>query len=271
MQESSKIGSNKELAKCCRIDVCSLDIVSLERILQKDLSYIDSLSESGNAPLHIAAFKHDENVTHMLLQYGANPCIRNLSHGDTAAHISCKFGDLKNLKVLAETGLCDLYSTNGLGKNLFDISLDDNILEVANMFYFYSVWNNSCTCFDELATIVLNGRRKCLQYLLNLEEERKKSCKDFFVKSIVLDNHMLQNTRNILRGHGELHDRNYFFELDHPYVGTTKDPFVDMTTEMRNQMWKLADEELIEISTTKLFSEDYTVRLMRTAINNASK
>ena len=81
-----------------------------ERIAENPTS-INVLGNCGESPAHIAIYKNDIKMLKMLLDAGAKPNFINLN-SDTLLHVATRLGSIESVKLLYETGKCNLELKN---------------------------------------------------------------------------------------------------------------------------------------------------------------
>lgn len=126
-------------------------------------SPINSISECGKSPLHIAVYKWNRKMVNIFLEAGANPNQYDMN-GETAVHIAAKLGQYDILCDLYLSGRCDLSLRTARDKltalELCSCTFDPNedLVEMRN----FKNWdrNQSDDTF-----IVQEGREKCASFL----------------------------------------------------------------------------------------------------------
>ncbi len=91
-----------------------------ERIVENPTS-INILGNCGESPAHIAIYKNDIRMLKMLLEAGAEPNFINMN-SDTLVHVAARLGSMESIKLLYETGKCDLELRNNENMSALQIS-----------------------------------------------------------------------------------------------------------------------------------------------------
>ena len=101
----------------------------------------------------------------LCLTSGFNVNLRN-AKGETICHVCAMLGDLTSLRMICETGLCDLYLTDDGGKTALDIARAPFRSEDILTMRLFRNWSQSDPETNELRILaVVRGREECTVFL----------------------------------------------------------------------------------------------------------
>ena len=169
---------------------------------------VDKIGVLGRNALHIAAYKRDDKMCRLLLDYNADPNIKDDINGDTAMHIAARLGAIDVAEILYKSGKCQLDLRNIDGKIAYDIAIEpvqDHELDLTRLF---QEWEGTVTLDDERVN-VSTGRLLCAKYLSDKLTEDVDSGQQNALDTMVLSNHNRRWMSSMIRGKGYANERIY--------------------------------------------------------------
>ena len=120
--------------------------------------------------------------TLLLNEYHVN--LKN-SKGESITHVAAKLGDLKSLKMIYDTGMCDLHIENN--DNLTPVGVceqefDESVLIAMKLFQNWSAGNDK---EDEKLLNIIEGRKLCHEFLLEKIKYEQTIKNDIVVEQVV--------------------------------------------------------------------------------------
>jgi len=167
---------------------------------------VDRIGVLGRNALHIAAYKRDPIMTKLLLEYNADPNIKDIVNGDTAMHIAARLGSIEVAKVLYKSGKCFLDLRNIDGKIAYDIAIEpvkDYELDLTRLF---QEWEGTVTLDDERVNLT-QGRQQCAIFLSDKLAEDIDSGQQNALDTMVLSNFNRRWMSSIIKDSGNGNER----------------------------------------------------------------
>lgn len=169
---------------------------------------VDKIGVLGRNALHIAAYKRDSRMCQLLLEYNADPNIKDDVNGDTAMHIAARLGAIDVAETLYKTGKCHLDLRNIDGQMAYDVAMElvqDHELDLTRLF---QEWEGTVTLDDE-RVYISEGRQKCAKYLSDKLNEDVDSGQQKALDTMVLSNHNRRLMSSMITGKGYSNERIY--------------------------------------------------------------
>ena len=170
----------------------------IDAIIEKG---VDRIGVLGRNALHIASYKRDPIMTELLLQYNADPNIKDIANGDTAMHIAARLGSIEVAKVLYKSGRCVLDLRNIDGKIAYDIAMEPVQDYALNLTRLFQEWEGIVT-LDEERVNLTQGRQQCATFLSDKLAEDINSGQQNALDTMVLSNFNRRWMSSIIKGTG---------------------------------------------------------------------
>lgn len=240
-------------------EILNSDFRDLSESLEKHPEAVNILGDSGESPAHIAIYKNDMRMLQMLLDAGAEPNFCN-QNNDTLVHVAARLGSLEIIKLLYETGKCNLELRNNDNLNALQIAngkLNDRDFFVTKLFRHYDASVPVET--DDIHTMKAR-RRECSIYLSS-----KMAFDGIGHVERVLDNTVEYNTsrhkaRSIIRGTCNNHT-DFISQIAYP----TDEKLVSAEDRQFIENYSVG----MEYITQKVFTSDFVEKSVKVGFNNA--
>ena len=254
--------TTKEKAVIIINEVMNNDPEALLLAIEKFPDCIDERSFSGDAALHVAAYKLDARLVHILMYSHSNPNLKN-STGDTAFHISARLGDLASLIIMYDTLKCDLLLQNNDSFTALEVTKLPVDTEDVKLLHLYGPWTSE---FDNQAAkeAIRLGRKKCAEFLeskLMVDYTKRR----LLSVSLMRDSNIeFSRSANIIRGKGDFSDRMFKSDLNYACRVSHYQPHELDFNKLED------DREGTEEAVTGIFVADMVERLLRSGIVGTS-
>ena len=251
-------------------EVINSDHAAMQEMLDLQCP-INVVGTCGEAPLHIAIYKRDERMLHILMEAGADLMYRN-QNGDTALHVAARMGLAHFTELLYSTATelnkkrLFLQAKNKEGQTALDIALERVRVTELDLTRLYCSWDSeSGTTLDEEAGPLQVGRDKCARFLQEKIDVDIRSKQIGSVQEMVSQNNDFQKTAGVLRGNhfASSSSRVFYSELDYP-ARLDKNAWVDSDRQFFLEYLPGVRQVI-----TKLHAADFVTKTMRSGLNNA--
>lgn len=244
--------------------VISEDVMTLRQMAHRGglIGCINSLGESGDGPLHIAAYKRSESLISTLLEAGADPNAKS-SLGDTSFHISARIGDEACLRLLYASGKCNLELVNHDGLTAEDMAREDVTDDDVSLLHVYGTWTSSFRFESEKIKMSTN-RLRCADLLADWLVHDNACRRQYSIDTMMETNIEYSRSVNFIRGKGHFDDRVFKAEL------TYAKPIQHIPEHIIDHGKLKSDPGATEIAVRGIFATDLTDRLLRTAVYGIS-
>ena len=240
-------------------EVINSDLASLaERIAAG--APINFLGTCGEAPLHIAIYKRDDAMIHMLLDAGANIMFRN-TNLDTALHVAARMGLSRVIQILYDGASAlnkkrlFLDAKNRDGLTAFHIACMPVMHWELDLTRLYRSWDRKKDpSLDNEELPLRHGRIECREFLKDRMQEDVRNKEVGSVNEMVAQNLDFSRTAGILRGSSSstAGARIYYSTLDYPakldanaWIDSDKKFFLEYLPGVREVMTKLHSADLV--------------------------
>lgn len=177
----------------------------IDEVIEKG---VDKIGVLGRNALHIAAYKRDSKMCELLIEYNADPNVKDVINGDTAMHIAARLGAIDVAETLYKSGKCQLDLRNIDGKIAYDIAIEavqDHELDLTRLF---QEWEGTVTLDDERITVT-DGRQRCAKFLSDKLTADVDSGQQNALDTMVLSNHNRRWMSSVIKGTGYGNERIY--------------------------------------------------------------
>lgn len=226
--------------------------------------WINKLSTiEGLGAIHIAIFMQNVPIIYLLLEYGADPNLRDRCD-NTPAHCAVQIGNIEILKTLYATGKCNFNDDlpNKFGQKLLDIasrqlSKDEIKDPIVHM---YGDW-----CPDQWSFTAMKveaGRLKCKEYISAVLKKEYEDKRTTSVKHLIENMSVRQHAANVLRGSVTANDKRYITRNDYPKNFTSSD-WTERDISFFNQ-----HQEDVDKVTHCVFMRDFASRVIRSGCDD---
>lgn len=227
-------------------------------------SWINNLSSiEGLGAIHIAIFMENTQMIKLLLEYGADPNLRDKSQ-NTPAHCAVKIGNIEILKILYDTGKCNFNDDlpNKSGLKILDIasqplSRDERRDPIVHM---YGDW--SPDQWSTTASKVERGRRECEEYIAAILKKEYEDKRASSVNHLIENMTARQHAANVLRSSVTANDKRYITRNDYPKNFTATD-WTDRDIEFFNRHQDDVDKVIHCV-----FMRDFASRVVRSGCDD---
>eukprot|EP01038_Epipyxis_sp_PR26KG_P014419 gene14419-19350_t len=197
-------------------EVINSDSRKLKELVEANIN-IDFSGQSGESPLHIVVYKNNFSMLRILIDSGVNPNLAN-RQGDTAFHIAARIGSIEGLTYMYNCGRCDLTLQNKDNQTALDIAesnFEDNDLVSYRLF---SPWRRQDSELSIEIENIINGRKKCFDFLREKMEYDKQYRSTKVVDTITSYNFNRNQSLRICHGlnHFNMVNINYSATLNYP-------------------------------------------------------
>jgi Ankyrin repeats (many copies) len=251
-------------------EVLNNDLEALDERLHADPHTVDSIGHCGESALHIAIYKHNMAMIKLLINFGADPNVRNTQRGDTAVMTAARMGLFAALELMYETGRCDLFLRNADDRTALDIALDvprDHELQLTRL---YGYWDGRSD-LESVRVPMERGRKDCASYLKDKMDYDAWHRRRILVEEATAAHERHLISRRILRGDGFGHQAVFFEELTEPEVsgGSEQDQSPTLWDKTTVEFFESHPEDVTEVA-TRLKAIDFVGRSCATAKGNAA-
>jgi hypothetical protein len=228
------------------------------------LKSINVIGYCGESPAHIAVYKNDEIMLKVFLECDADPNFKN-TIGETLFHTTSKLGRFELLKLLYETGRCNLEIKDDRHQYtavefLENIPFNQDILISLRL---YKNW--SSTDPDE-TDLIKEGRQKCLEYLKEKQQYDREMKIVSLTKEAIDWKLQREKTRRILSGD----DGIYTYQYHGPYMDYPEKEGVCQFNEFDQRFFNQYRKGIHSVATTS-FSQQFYMNSMQIGQNHAEQ
>ena len=232
----------------------------IDEVIEKG---VDKIGVLGRNALHIAAYKRDAKMCELLIEYNADPNIKDVINGDTAMHIAARLGAINVAEILYKSGKCQLDLRNIDGKIAYDIAVEtvqDHELDLTRLF---QEWEGTVTLDDE-RIIVSNGRNMCAKFLSDKLAADVDSGQQHALDTMVLSNHNRRWMSSVIKGTGYANSRIYAPSYIYP-SGNDPNPWSEKDIAFFHTY-----DSCVEDVTRGIYTHDFVSRGIHTGMKVAN-